>query len=110
MRVAVCCGDGVLGDAIGALLAYRGDFAVVGRSADIRSCVSLAKEGGADVLVIHSHAIDPTDLGFLSGAKTYGDFRTVLLLDNGRPTTLGSVAEQVVRSAGRPVLVIPAIV
>jgi DNA-binding NarL/FixJ family response regulator len=80
----------MLGDAIGALLSYRGDFSVVGRSSDIRSCVALAKEGGADVLVIHADIIDPSDLGFLSGAKTFGDFRTVLLHDNGRPKGLAA--------------------
>lgn len=35
-------------------------------------------------------------------------FDLIVIGTRGRPTTLGSVAEQVVRSAGRPVLVIPA--
>lgn len=89
MRVAVCCKEGLLCEAIASLLSQRGGFTVVGSSPDVRSCIALAKDGGADVIVIHADAIDRADLSFLSGARTYGDFKTVLIANDVRPKTLG---------------------
>ena len=89
MRVAVCCKEGLLGEAIASLLSQRGGFTVVGSSPDIRSCIAMAKDGGADVIVIHADAIDRADLSFLSGARTYGDFKTVLIANDARPKALG---------------------
>ena len=89
MRVAVCCKEGLLCEAIASLLSQRGGFTVVGVSSDIRSCIALAKDGGADVIVIHADAIDRTDLSFLMGARTYGDFKTVLIANDVRPKGLG---------------------
>jgi len=90
MRVAVCCKEGLLCEAIASLLSQRGGFTVVGSSSDVRSCIAMAKDGGADVIVIHADAIDRSDLNFLSGARTYGDFKTVLIAgEGGRPKTLG---------------------
>ena len=89
MRVAVCCKEGLLCEAIASLLSQRGGFTVVGTSADIRSCIAMAKDGGADVIVIHADAIDRSDLNFLSGARTYGDFKTVLIANEARPKALG---------------------
>lgn len=89
MRVAVCCKEGLLCEAIASLLGHRGGFTVVGVSSDIRSCIALAKDGGADVIVIHSDSIDRADLSFLSGARTYGDFKTVLIANDARPKGLG---------------------
>src|SRR5689334_4027208 len=88
MRVAVCCKEGLLCDAISSLLSQRGGFTVVGNSSDVRSCIGMAKDGGADVIVIHADAIDRSDLNFLSGARTYGDFKTVLIASDIRPKSL----------------------
>lgn len=89
MRVAVCCKEGLLCEAIASLLSQRGGFTVVGTSPDIRSCIAMAKDGGADVIVIHAEAIDRSDLNFLQGARTYGDFKTVLIANEVRPKALG---------------------
>ena len=44
----------------------------------------------------------------IAAAAADRDCDLIMIGTRGRPATLGSVAEQVVRTAGRPVLVIPA--
>ena len=44
----------------------------------------------------------------IAAAAAERDCDLIVIGTRGRPATLGSVAEQVVRTAGRPVLVIPA--
>ncbi len=44
----------------------------------------------------------------IATVATERDCDLIVIGTRGRPTTLGSVAEQVVRTAGRPILVIPA--
>jgi nucleotide-binding universal stress UspA family protein len=55
---------------------------------------SIVKDGQAADCIVASSAERTCDL--------------IVIGTRGRPTTLGSVAEEVVRRAGRPVLVIPA--
>lgn len=88
MRIALCCREGLLCDALASLMSHRGGFAVVGMSADIKECISTAKNGGAEAIVIHADALDRQDLGFLQGARTYGDFRTVLVSNEGKSKNL----------------------
>lgn len=57
----------------------------------------------ADALVRDGRAADS-----IAAAAAERDCDLIVIGTRGRPTTLGSVAEQVVRTAGRPVLVIPA--
>lgn len=91
MRIALCCKDGMIGDAIGSLLSHKGGFTVVGSSPDIRSCVGVAKDGGADVIVVHDEALDRQAIDFLNGAKAYGDFHTVLIANGKSAKGLGAV-------------------
>jgi DNA-binding NarL/FixJ family response regulator len=88
MRVALCSKEGLIGDALASLLNHKGGFSVVGRSSDIRDCVSSAKENGAEVILIHADTLDRSDVGFLSGARTYGDFKTILISPEPKPKNL----------------------
>lgn len=60
-------------------------------------------EGEFDTLVRHGRAADA-----ITAVAAQRGCDLIVIGTRGRPDTLGSVAEQVVRIAGRPVLVVPA--
>ena len=60
-------------------------------------------EVSADALVRDGQAAKA-----IAAVATERDCDLIVIGTRGQPTTLGSVAEQVVRTAGRPILVIPA--
>jgi nucleotide-binding universal stress UspA family protein len=68
-----------------------------------RACVEEQLDVRADAIVKDGRAADA-----IASAAAERECDLIVIGTRGRPTTLGSVAEQVVRSAGRPVLVIPA--
>ena len=68
-----------------------------------RACVEERLDVRADTLVRDGRAAD--SIGQVAAER---DCDLIVIGTRGRPTTLGSVAEQVVRSSRRPVLVIPA--
>ncbi len=83
MRLAVCCKEDLLRDALASLLNHEGGFHVVAKSEDLKNCITLAKEVGAQVLVVYSEGLQKQDLTFLSGAKAFGNIGTILLLAEG---------------------------
>lgn len=68
-----------------------------------RACAEEQLEVHVDPLVRDGRAAES-----IAAMAAERDCDLIVIGTRGRPTTLGSVAEQVVRSAGRPVLVIPA--
>ncbi len=67
-----------------------------------QACAEERLEVSAAPLVRDGRAADS-----IAAAAAERQCDLIVVGTRGRPTTLGSVAEQVVRSAGRPVLVIP---
>jgi nucleotide-binding universal stress UspA family protein len=68
-----------------------------------RTCVEEHLDIRADAIVKDGRAADA-----IATTAAERDCDLIVIGTRGRPATLGSVAEQVVRTAGRPVLVIPA--
>jgi nucleotide-binding universal stress UspA family protein len=66
-----------------------------------RICIEEQLDIRADAIVKDGRAVDS-----IVSTAAERDCDLIVIGTRGRPTTLGSVAEQVVRSANRPVLVI----
>lgn len=82
MRVAICCKEGLFSEALASLLDHHGSFQVVANEDNARKLVSAAKEQRAQMLVVDAHGLEASDLQFLLGARAFGDFVIVLIVNN----------------------------
>jgi DNA-binding NarL/FixJ family response regulator len=83
MRVALCCKEGLFCEALASLLDHHGSFQVVANETNPRKLVLSAKEQRAQMLVIDSFELQTIDLQFLLGARAFGDFVIVLIVNDG---------------------------
>lgn len=81
MRLALCCKEGLFGEALSCLLDNHGNYQVVTTDDNARALVQSAKDHHAHILVVDSQGLDTHDLQFLLGAKAFGDFAVVLIVD-----------------------------
>jgi DNA-binding NarL/FixJ family response regulator len=63
------------------LLDNHGAYQVVAAEENAKSLIRAAKEQSAHILVVDSQGLDPSDLQFLLGARAFGDFAVVLIID-----------------------------
>src|SRR5215469_6149104 len=82
MRLALCSKEGLFGEALACLLDSHGAYQVVAAEETAKSLVHAAKEQAAHILVVDSNGLDPSDLQFLLGARAFGDFAVVLIVDD----------------------------
>jgi DNA-binding NarL/FixJ family response regulator len=82
MRLAFCCKEGLFGESLSCLLDHHGNYQVVASEDNARSLVKSAKDQHAHILVVDSEGLDTHDLQFLLGAKAFGDFAVVLIVDD----------------------------
>jgi DNA-binding NarL/FixJ family response regulator len=81
MRLALCCKEGLFGESLSCLLDHHGNYQVVAAEDNARSLIKSAKEQHAHILVVDSDGLDTHDLQFLLGARAFGDFSVVLIVD-----------------------------
>jgi len=82
MRLALCCKEGLFGEALSCLLDHHGNYQVVASEDNAKSLVKSAKDQHAHILVVDSEGLDTHDLQFLLGARAFGDFAVVLIVDD----------------------------
>ncbi len=81
MRLALCSKEGLFGESLACLLDNHGAYQVVAAEENAKSLIRAAKEQSAHILVVDSQGLDPSDLQFLLGARAFGDFAVVLIVD-----------------------------
>jgi len=82
MRVALCCKEGLFCEALASLLDHHGSFQVVANETNPRKLVLSAKDQRAQMLVVDSFELQAIDLQFLLGARAFGDFVIVLIVND----------------------------
>jgi len=82
MRVALCCKEGLFCEALASLLDHHGSFQVVANETSPRKLVLSAKDQRAQMLVVDSFELQANDLQFLLGARAFGDFVIVLIVND----------------------------
>lgn len=80
MRIALSCKEPLWSDALVALLSANQSCEVVAVELDTRSLITAAKDQYAQALVIDSTKLDQSDLQFLLGARAFGDFEIILII------------------------------
>jgi DNA-binding NarL/FixJ family response regulator len=83
MRLALCCKEGLFGEALSCLLDHQGNYQVVASEDNAKSLIKSAKDQHANILIVDSEGLDTHDLQFLLGARAFGDFAVVLIVDEG---------------------------
>jgi DNA-binding NarL/FixJ family response regulator len=81
MRLALCCKEGLFGEALSCLLDHHGNYQVVASADNARNLIKAAKDQHAHILVVDSDGLDTHDLQFLLGARAFGDFAVVLIVE-----------------------------
>lgn len=79
MRISLCSKEPLFSEALASLLNHEGSFQVVGTEKGPRAAVVAAKEHRAQAIVVDSVGIEPNELDFLMGARTFGEFGIVLI-------------------------------
>jgi DNA-binding NarL/FixJ family response regulator len=82
MRVALCCKEGLFCEALASLLDHHGSFQVVANETNARALIGAAKEQRAQMMVVDSFELGRNDLQFLLGARAFGDFVIVLIVND----------------------------
>jgi len=72
----------LFGEALGSLLDHQGNFQVVAMERSPRELINAAKEYRAQIMVVDSFELDRNELQFLLGARAFGDFAIVLLVND----------------------------
>jgi DNA-binding NarL/FixJ family response regulator len=83
MRIALCSQEPLIGEALGSLLENVGNFDVVTRNSTPRDCLTAIKDLGVSVVVFEGNSLKSSDVEYVMGARTYGDFAVLLV---GTPT------------------------
>lgn len=74
MRLAVCSKEPLFRECLASLLSNEGNFDIVAREAEPRSCLTASKDNRANIIVVDSGTISESELEFFMGARAYGDF------------------------------------
>lgn len=74
MRIALCSKEPLFREALGSLLSHEGNFDVVAKESQPRTCLTSAKEQRANIIVVDGDTMEPNELEFFMGARAYGDF------------------------------------
>ncbi len=82
MRLAICSKEGLFGESIACLLDSHGAYQVVAAEEDAKSLIKAAKDQSAHIMIVDGNGLDPSDLQFLLGARAFGDFAVVLIVDD----------------------------
>ena len=82
MRLALCSKEGLFGESLACLLDSHGAYQVVAAEENAKSLIRAAKDQSAHILLVDSNGLDPSDLQFLLGARAFGDFAVVLIVDD----------------------------
>jgi DNA-binding NarL/FixJ family response regulator len=81
MRLAVCCKEGLFGEALACLLDHHGSYQVVASEENAHALVKSAKDQHAHVLIVDAYGLGHNDLQFVLGARAFGDFAIILIVD-----------------------------
>ncbi len=79
MRIGILAKETLMRQALTSLLDRRGRFEVVAQEKGARELLLAAKRNMAQVLLIEGSGLEPDDIQFVLGAKTYGEFVVVLI-------------------------------
>lgn len=74
MRIALCSKEPLFREALASLLSHEGNFDVVAKETQPRTCLSAAKEHRANIIVVDGDSLEQNELEFFMGARAYGDF------------------------------------
>lgn len=89
MRIGILAKENLIRQALASLLDRRGRFQVVTQESSSRELLRQAKQNLAQVLVIEGSNLEPDDIQFVLGAKTYGEFVVVLLASDEQAARFG---------------------
>lgn len=89
MRIGILAKENLIRQALASLLDRRGRFQVVAQESSSRELLREAKRNLAQVLLIEGSNLEPDDIQFVLGAKTYGEFVVVLLASEEQAARFG---------------------
>lgn len=90
MRIGILAKENLIRQALASLLDRRGRFQVVAQESSSRELLLGAKRNLAQVLLIEGSNLEPDDIQFVLGAKTYGEFVVVLLASEEQAAQFGT--------------------
>lgn len=103
MRVGLLAKETLAREAMACFLDRQGRFDVVAKEASARELLMAAKAKSAQVLVLESDGVTAGELHLILGAKTFGDFRVVLLGDeNDLGSTDQGAVDRMLPRSGTP--------
>jgi DNA-binding NarL/FixJ family response regulator len=91
MRVAIVSGERLFLDSLVAILSSDYLSSVTGNP-DPLECVRLARTEDIDLLIVDLRSVTPNDVGFILGAQSFGNFRTIGITDGHHPLPEGFTA------------------